>query len=37
MPDKDSREPWFSSASHSDADVDTVLNAFDEAVREVFG
>jgi glutamate-1-semialdehyde 2,1-aminomutase len=37
MPDKDSREPWFSSASHSDSDVDTVLNAFDEAVREVFG
>jgi glutamate-1-semialdehyde 2,1-aminomutase len=35
MPDKDSREPWFVSASHTDADADEVLAAFEEAVREV--
>ena len=37
MPDKDCREPWFISASHSDADADTVLNAFEESVKEVLG
>lgn len=36
MPDKDSREPWFVSASHTDADADVALNAFEEAVNEVF-
>ena len=35
MPDKDSREPWFVSASHTDADADEVLAAFEEAVKEV--
>jgi len=35
MPDKDSREPWFISASHSDSDADYVIGAFEEAVREV--
>lgn len=37
MPDKDAREPWFVSASHSDADADTTLNAFEDSVKEVFG
>jgi len=37
MPDKDSREPWFISASHSDIDADEALGAFDDAVREVYG
>jgi glutamate-1-semialdehyde 2,1-aminomutase len=37
MPDKDSREPWFISASHSDEDADFTLNAFEEAVKEVCG
>lgn len=35
MPDKDSREPWFVSAAHSDSDVQEVLNAFEDAVKEV--
>ena len=35
MPDKDTREPWFISASHSSKDADDVLNAFEEAVGEV--
>jgi glutamate-1-semialdehyde 2,1-aminomutase len=34
MPDKDSREPWFISAAHTDEDADYVLNVFDEAVKE---
>ncbi len=37
MPDKDAREPWFISASHSDTDADTTLNAFEDSVKEVFG
>ncbi|MBN1838241.1 MAG: aspartate aminotransferase family protein [Spirochaetales bacterium] len=37
MPDKDSREPWFASAAHSDEDADRVLEAFDEALKEVLG
>lgn len=37
MPDKDSREPWFISASHTDRDADYVLNAFEDAVKEVVG
>jgi len=37
MPDKDSREPWFVSAAHSDGDAERVLEAFDEALREVLG
>jgi glutamate-1-semialdehyde 2,1-aminomutase len=37
MPDKDCREPWFISASHTDEDADFVLNAFEEAVKEVVG
>lgn len=37
MPDYDSREPWFISASHTDEDADFVLNAFEEAVKEVVG
>jgi len=35
MPDYDSREPWFISASHTDEDADFVLNAFEEAVKGV--
>ena len=34
MPDKDSREPWFVSAAHSDADAEAVLEAFDQAIQE---
>ncbi len=37
MPDRDSREPWFISASHTDEDADFALNAFEEAVKEVCG
>lgn len=37
MPDKDSREPWFVSAAHSDADADQVLGAFEEALKAVLG
>jgi glutamate-1-semialdehyde 2,1-aminomutase len=37
MPDIDSREPWFTSASHTDNDADVAIGAFDEAVKEVFG
>ncbi len=35
MPDKDSREPWFISASHTDEDAGYVLTAFEDAVKEV--
>ena len=35
MPDKDSREPWFISAAHSDSDVDYVLEAFEDSVDAV--
>ncbi len=37
MPDIDSREPWFISSCHSDEDIDFVLGAFEEAVKEVIG
>jgi len=37
MPDKDSREPWFVSASHTDSDADVAIGAFDEAIKEVCG
>jgi len=37
MPDKDCREPWFISASHSDEDAELVLNAFEDALKEVVG
>jgi glutamate-1-semialdehyde 2,1-aminomutase len=37
MPDKDCREPWFISASHSDQDAELVLNAFEQALKEVVG
>ena len=37
MPDIDSREPWFISSRHTDADADFVLGAFEEAVKEVIG
>jgi glutamate-1-semialdehyde 2,1-aminomutase len=35
MPDFDSREPWFISSAHSDGDVDTALQAFEEALNAV--
>jgi len=35
MPDKDCREPWFISASHSDEDAAFVLEVFEEALKEV--
>jgi glutamate-1-semialdehyde 2,1-aminomutase len=35
MPDSGVHEPWFFSASHTDADADVALGAFDEAVKEV--
>ena len=35
MPDKDSREPWFSSASHSDVEAGLALQAFEDALTEV--
>ena len=35
MPDPDSREPWFLSYSHSDADIDETLNVFADAVKTV--
>jgi glutamate-1-semialdehyde 2,1-aminomutase len=35
MPDKDSREPWFVSAAHSEADARQVLAGFEEALQEV--
>jgi glutamate-1-semialdehyde 2,1-aminomutase len=34
MPDPDSREPWFLSAAHSEADVAETLHTFEEAVKE---
>ena len=37
MPDKDSREPWFISAAHSDADADLALQALEESIKEVKG
>lgn len=35
MPDKDSREPWFSSASHNDEHLGLALQAFEDSVSEV--
>ena len=35
MPDSGVHEPWFISASHTDADADKAIEAFDEAVQEV--
>jgi glutamate-1-semialdehyde 2,1-aminomutase len=35
MPDAGVHEPWFISASHTDADADLAIEAFDEAVQEV--
>jgi glutamate-1-semialdehyde 2,1-aminomutase len=35
MPDKDSREPWFISASHTERDADVAIGAFEEAIKEV--
>jgi hypothetical protein len=37
MPDIDSREPWFVSASHSDEDAAFALGVFEEALKEVIG
>jgi glutamate-1-semialdehyde 2,1-aminomutase len=37
MPDKDSREPWFISAAHTDSDADFALNALRDSVKEVLG
>ncbi|RKX91786.1 MAG: aspartate aminotransferase family protein [Spirochaetes bacterium] len=37
MPDKDSREPWFISASHTDGDAAFVLQAFEDSLKEVLG
>jgi len=37
MPDVDSREPWFVSASHSDEDAAIALGVFEEALKEVIG
>jgi glutamate-1-semialdehyde 2,1-aminomutase len=37
MPDKDCREPWFISASHSEEDAAFVLGAFEEALKHVLG
>ena len=34
MPDAGVHEPWFISASHTDADADIAINAFEEAVKE---
>jgi len=35
MPDSGVHEPWFISASHTDADAEEAIGAFDEAVKEV--
>ena len=37
MPDTGVHEPWFISASHTDGDAEFALEAFDEALKEVFG
>lgn len=34
MPDPDSREPWFLSAAHSEADVAETLTVFEDAVKD---
>jgi glutamate-1-semialdehyde 2,1-aminomutase len=35
MPDYDSREPWFLSYSHSEADIDETLNVYSDIVKAV--
>ena len=35
MPDHDSREPWFLSYSHREAEIDLTLETFREAVKAV--
>jgi glutamate-1-semialdehyde 2,1-aminomutase len=35
MPDHDPREPWFLCYSHSEADIDTTLDVFRQAVKAV--
>jgi glutamate-1-semialdehyde 2,1-aminomutase len=35
MPDHDPREPWFLCYAHSEADIDTTLEVFREAVKSV--
>jgi len=35
MPDHDPREPWFLCYSHSEADIDTTLDVFRQAVKTV--
>jgi len=35
MPDHDSREPWFLSYSHGEAEIDLTLETFREAVKAV--
>jgi glutamate-1-semialdehyde 2,1-aminomutase len=37
MPDIDSREPWFTSASHTNEDAAITLGVFEEALKEVVG
>jgi glutamate-1-semialdehyde 2,1-aminomutase len=37
MPDPDSREPWFISSMHTDADADMALDVFEKAITEVVG
>ena len=37
MPVDDGLEPWFTSAAHSDEDVATTLQAFDESLGEALG
>jgi glutamate-1-semialdehyde 2,1-aminomutase len=37
MPVDDGLEPWFTSAAHSDEDVATTLQAFDESLSEALG
>jgi glutamate-1-semialdehyde aminotransferase len=34
MPSPDALEPWFLSASHSDEDVTTTLEVFEESLAE---
>jgi glutamate-1-semialdehyde aminotransferase len=35
MPDPDCGEPWFLSYSHSDADIDRTLEAYEEVMATV--
>jgi len=36
MPDHDPREPWFLCYAHTQEDVDTTLNAFEDAVKQLY-